>query len=207
MWILSISSSSTYFGSPTIRSHHPHRRGSDLNLISHLHNHKSLSLPTTKPNLKNSTCSRSMAIFSADSMGLPPFLPFSNTPSQLWMAGVVLSAILSIWKTKNYWRPFLMLKEKVDTVVEKAEEAAEMAETTADGVDKAAEKIAEHLPDGSDLQKTAQSVDDAAKKIGKDADLAGDFCEKFETVEDELSSLIEHSGEGKEEDDPKQKNE
>ncbi|KAE8652133.1 uncharacterized protein LOC105434653 isoform X2 [Cucumis sativus] len=207
MSILSISSSSTYFGLPTIRSHHPHRHGSNLNL-THLHNHNSLPLiPTTKTNPKSSTCTRNMAIYSADSIiGLPSLPPFHDTPSPLWIAGVVLSAVLSIWKTKNYWKPFLTLKEKMDKVVEKAEDVAEMAGSAADKVDKAAEDIAAYLPDGSELQKTAESVDDVAEKIGKDADMAGDLFEKFKTAEDELSSLVDHSGESNEEDDLKQKN-
>ncbi|CAK9313047.1 unnamed protein product [Citrullus colocynthis] len=86
------------------------------------------------------------------------------------------------------------------------EDVAEMVETAGERVDKVAEEIGEHLPEGSKLQKAALFVENAAERIAKDADLAGDIIEKIEAAENELSSFIKQSGESKEEDDAKQKN-
>ncbi|XP_038886506.1 uncharacterized protein LOC120076742 isoform X1 [Benincasa hispida] len=183
MSIISISSSSTFLRSTNIQSHR-RRHGSNLN-TTHI-----LPFPTTT-NPKYSTSCRhniDMAIYSSgDANGLPPLPPLPDTPWPLWVAGVLMSAVLSIWQTKSYWGPFLTLKEKVDKVVDVVEEVAEMVETAAERVDKVAEEIAEHLPEGSKLQKAALFVENAAERIAKDADLAGDIIDKCQGLRGSLS--------------------
>lgn len=68
--------------------------------------------------------------------------------------------------------------ENVDKVVDAVEEVAEMVETAAEGVEKVAEEVAEHLPQGGQLQKAALFVENAAKTLSKDAHVAEQIVHK-----------------------------
>lgn len=71
------------------------------------------------------------------------------------------------------------------------EDVAEMVETAAERVDKVAEEIGEHLPEGSKLQKAALFVENAAERIAKDADLAGDIIDKVKPFLQTLYLLLQ----------------
>ncbi|XP_022962246.1 uncharacterized protein LOC111462754 [Cucurbita moschata] len=200
MSIISVSSRSANLRSAVDSRRH----GSNLNLSHLLHRAKSLPLPRTIPKNRAThiTTYRDMAVYGVGGglgspLPLPPPPP-PLTPWPLWVAGAVLSAILSIWKTTKYWKPFLMLKQRVEKVVHVAEDVVDMVETAAEEVDKVAEEIADHLPKDSILQKTAVLVENTAETVAKDANLAADIIGKVEKFDDGLNSLIKKKGGSKE---------
>ncbi|XP_022997266.1 uncharacterized protein LOC111492223 [Cucurbita maxima] len=203
MSIVSVSYSSASLRS-TVQSR---RHGSNLNLSHLLHKANSLPFPRTIPKnrVTHITTYRDMAVYGGGGGGgglgspLPqPPPPPPLTPWPLWVAGAVLSAILSIWKTTKYWGPFLMLKQRVEKVVHVAEDVVDMVETAAKEVDKVSEEIVDHLPKDSILQKTAVLVENTAETVAKDANLAAEIIGKVEKFDDGLSSLIKKKGGSKE---------
>ncbi|KAL9682771.1 hypothetical protein QQ045_014579 [Rhodiola kirilowii] len=95
-----------------------------------------------------------------------------------------------MWRSKL--GPLALLKYKLDTVVQTAEDIADVVEQVAEQVDKLAEEVSEHLPQGGKLRRTMEVIEDLAEETAKQAHLLGDVIDKVQEMEDNLEELIEH---------------
>ncbi|KAI7743746.1 hypothetical protein M8C21_007760 [Ambrosia artemisiifolia] len=111
----------------------------------------------------------------------PPSSPWSSTWSKLTAGGVATTAIIS----------FLQFKEDVDLVMEEAEEIIDVLEVVAEAVDMVAEKIADDLPDGSNLKTTIESIEGVAENVAQKAQKAVEFIDEVQEAEKKLSPVIE----------------
>ncbi|KVI06829.1 uncharacterized protein LOC112509920 [Cynara cardunculus var. scolymus] len=122
----------------------------------------------------------------------PPGVPLPSGPPsgsmRNWIVGIVLTFVLPFITHK--WGPLIVLKNKVDTVVDTAEYIMETIEDVAERVDKVIDNITDELPENSRLRKTMEAVDGVVEGLAKSAHLANDIIDKVEEVEDKLESLI-----------------
>ncbi|KAF9687354.1 hypothetical protein SADUNF_Sadunf02G0084900 [Salix dunnii] len=132
-----------------------------------------------------------MAVYN--SVGTGSAGPSAPSPWKGWILGVLLSVILPF--CRNKWGALLLIKDKVEEVVELADNVADIVEEVAEGVEKVAEEIADHLPEGGKLKQVATFVENVAEETAKDADLVDEVIEKIkmqmEEVEKEVVSLSE----------------
>lgn len=84
----------------------------------------------------------------------------------------------------------LMLTKGVEAGAEMVEKMAESVESVAENVEKMAEDLAEKLPEGSQLKGVVDFVENVAKETEKDAQLAEDFMDKVEEVDQEVESML-----------------
>ncbi|KAI7746012.1 hypothetical protein M8C21_005352, partial [Ambrosia artemisiifolia] len=122
----------------------------------------------------------------------PPGVPLpSGSPSgsmRNWIVGIVLTFVLPFCTHK--WGPLLLIKNKVDNVVNTAEYIMETIESVAEKVDNVIDNITDDLPENSSLRKTMEAVDELVEGVAKSAHIANDIIDKVEEVEDRLESLI-----------------
>uniref|UniRef100_A0A7N0UN40 Plastid-targeted protein 4 n=1 Tax=Kalanchoe fedtschenkoi TaxID=63787 RepID=A0A7N0UN40_KALFE len=107
-----------------------------------------------------------------------------------WVFGLLVTLIFPMWRSKI--GPFALLKNKLDNVVQTAEDIAEVVEQVAEQVDKLAEEVSEHLPEGGKLRHAMDVLEDLAEGTAKKAHLLGEVIDKVQEVEDDLEELIEH---------------
>ncbi|KAJ9545692.1 hypothetical protein OSB04_025399 [Centaurea solstitialis] len=131
----------------------------------------------------------------------PPGVPLpAGSPSgsmRNWIVGIVLTFVLPFITHK--WGPLLVLKNKVDTMVNTAEYIMETIEDVAERVDKVIDNITDELPESSQLRKSMEAIDGLVEGLAKSAHIANDIIDKVEEVEDKLESLIAHEAKEKEE--------
>ncbi|KAK1432288.1 hypothetical protein QVD17_09183 [Tagetes erecta] len=122
----------------------------------------------------------------------PPSVPLpSGSPSgsmRNWIVGIVLTFVLPFCTHK--WGPLLVLKNKVDNVVNQAEFIMEAIESVAEKVDNVIDNITDDLPENSELRKAMEAVDELVEGVAKGAHFANDIIDKVEEVEDKLESMI-----------------
>ncbi|KAK9067087.1 hypothetical protein SSX86_014411 [Deinandra increscens subsp. villosa] len=121
--------------------------------------------------------------------GVP--LPPAGSPSgslRNWIVGIVLTFVLPFCTHK--WGPLLVLKNKVDNVVNTAEYMVETLEAVAEKVDKVIDSITDDLPQTSELRKTLEAIDAVVEGVAKTAHIADNIIDQVEEVEDKLESLI-----------------
>ncbi|CAM8939778.1 unnamed protein product [Rhodiola kirilowii] len=107
-----------------------------------------------------------------------------------WIFGLLITIIFPMWRSKL--GPFALLKNKLDTAVQTAEDIAEAVEQVAEKVDKLAEEVSEHLPEGGKLRHAIEVLEDLAEETSEKAHLLGEVIDKVQEVEDDLEKLIEH---------------
>ncbi|KAJ7965757.1 Phage capsid scaffolding protein (GPO) serine peptidase [Quillaja saponaria] len=130
-----------------------------------------------------------LIVYSSAKPGPPPPNSVPSPASwKAWLFGFIMTIVIPF--SKNKWAPLITLKEKVETVIDMAEDVTEIVEKVADEVDKVAEEIADHLPEGK-LQKTFRFIEKAAEETSKGADLAEEVIDKLEKVEQEVESFFE----------------
>ncbi|XP_076909639.1 uncharacterized protein LOC143566991 [Bidens hawaiensis] len=134
----------------------------------------------------------------------PPGVPLpSGSPSgsmRNWIVGIVITFVLPFCTHK--WGPLLVLKNRVDNVVDTAEYIMETIEAVAEKVDNVIDHITDDLPENSTLRKTMEAVDELVEGVAKSAHIANNIIDKVEEVEDKLESMI--LNEAKEKEVPKQ---
>ncbi|XP_076945732.1 uncharacterized protein LOC143616918 [Bidens hawaiensis] len=134
----------------------------------------------------------------------PPGVPLpSGSPSgsmRNWIVGIVLTFVLPFCTHK--WGPLLVLKNRVDNVVNTAEYIMETIEVVAEKVDNVIDNITDDLPENSTIRKTMEAVDELVEGVAKSAHIANNIIDKVEEVEDRLESMI--LNEAKEKEVPKQ---
>ncbi|KAL8251106.1 hypothetical protein R6Q59_034799 [Mikania micrantha] len=120
----------------------------------------------------------------------PPGVPAGSPSGSMrnWIVGIVLTFVLPFFTHK--WGPLLVLRNKVDNVVNTAEYIMETIEVVAEKVDNVIDDITDNLPKDSELRKTMESIDVIVEGVAKSAHVANDFIDKVEEVEDKLESLI-----------------
>nr|GEU71850.1 ribonuclease H-like domain-containing protein [Tanacetum cinerariifolium] len=122
----------------------------------------------------------------------PPGVPLPSGPPsgsmRNWVVGIVLTFVLPFFTHK--WGPLLLLKNKVDTVVNTAEYVVETLESVATKVDNVIDRITDDLPVDSKLRKSMVALDELVEGVAKAAHIADDIIDKVEEVEDKLESLI-----------------
>ncbi|KAJ6730307.1 PHAGE CAPSID SCAFFOLDING PROTEIN (GPO) SERINE PEPTIDASE [Salix viminalis] len=106
-----------------------------------------------------------------------------------WILGVLLSVILPF--CRNKWGGLLMMKDKIEAVVELADQVADIVEEVAEGVEKVADEVADHLPEGGKLKQVATFVENVARETAKDADLIDDVIEKVKMQMEEVEKEVE----------------
>ncbi|KAJ6709548.1 hypothetical protein OIU74_010610 [Salix koriyanagi] len=117
-----------------------------------------------------------MAVYS--SVGTGSAHPSAPSPWKGWILGVLLSVILPF--CRNKWGGLLLMKDKIEAVVELADQVADIVEEVAEGVEKVADEVADHLPEGGRLKQVATFVENVARETAKDADLIDDVIEKVQ---------------------------
>ncbi|KAJ6709549.1 PHAGE CAPSID SCAFFOLDING PROTEIN (GPO) SERINE PEPTIDASE [Salix koriyanagi] len=118
-----------------------------------------------------------MAVYS--SVGTGSAHPSAPSPCRKgWILGVLLSVILPF--CRNKWGGLLLMKDKIEAVVELADQVADIVEEVAEGVEKVADEVADHLPEGGRLKQVATFVENVARETAKDADLIDDVIEKVQ---------------------------
>ncbi|KAL3514224.1 hypothetical protein ACH5RR_026941 [Cinchona calisaya] len=115
--------------------------------------------------------------------GLFPFWPPTDSSWTTWLVGLVATIPIIVQR-------LLTLTKEVETVAETAEKVADSVENVAEDVEKLAEDVAEKLPEGSQLKNFVVFVENAAKETAKDAQLAQDFLDKVEEVDQQVQSII-----------------
>ncbi|PIA52008.1 hypothetical protein AQUCO_01000115v1 [Aquilegia coerulea] len=125
---------------------------------------------------------------------LPP-VPVPSVPSgspfpswSSWMLLTIIPMILPFFKSK--WGPLIVIKNKMDSVLQNVEIMAEGIEEVARRVDKMADEMTEKLPEGK-FKKAIQMIDVVAEETIKKADCVEELLDKVEEVEDKLEDMIE----------------
>ncbi|KAI3726265.1 hypothetical protein L1987_66062 [Smallanthus sonchifolius] len=122
----------------------------------------------------------------------PPGVPLPSGPPsgsmRNWIVGIVLTFVLPFCTHK--WGPLLVLRNKVDNVVNTAEYIMETIEAVAEKVDDVIDNITDDLPKDSELRKRLEAIDVVVEGVAKSAHVANDIIDKVEEVEDKLGSLI-----------------
>ncbi|CAK9149029.1 unnamed protein product [Ilex paraguariensis] len=137
------------------------------------------------------TSKMDFAVFAGVQAGGP--VPSGPPPNSWknWILGIVMTVILPLLSHK--WGPLLKLKDGIETVVETAEEIAEAVEKVAEEVGKVAEEIADDLPENGKLRNALTFIENVAKETARDAQLADEFIEKVEEVQEKLESFVEEA--------------
>ncbi|XP_061968404.1 uncharacterized protein LOC133691823 isoform X2 [Populus nigra] len=112
-----------------------------------------------------------------------------RTSRKGWVLGMLISIILPF--CRNKWGALLLIKDKVEQVVETADHVADIVEEVAEEVGKVAEEVADHLPEGGKLQQVATFIENVAKETAKDANVVDEIIEKVEEVEKEVEEEVE----------------
>ncbi|KAJ6939519.1 hypothetical protein NC651_005848 [Populus alba x Populus x berolinensis] len=128
-----------------------------------------------------------MAVYS--SLGTGPAHPSAPSPWKGWVLGMLISIILPF--CRNKWGALLLIKDKVEEVVEIADQVADIVEEVAEEVGKVADEVADHLPEGGKLQQVATFIENVAKETAKDANVVDEIIEKVEGVEKEVEEAVE----------------
>ncbi|KAF5197702.1 hypothetical protein FRX31_012712 [Thalictrum thalictroides] len=126
---------------------------------------------------------------------LPP-VPVPSVPSggspfpswSSWMLLTIIPMILPFFKSK--WGPLIVIKNKMDTVLQNVEIFAEGIEEVARRVDKIADEMTEKLPEGN-FKKAIEMIDAVAEETIKKADCVEELVDKVEEVENKLEDMIE----------------
>ncbi|XP_011016870.1 PREDICTED: uncharacterized protein LOC105120399 isoform X2 [Populus euphratica] len=143
-----------------------------------------------------------MAVYNSHGTG--PAHPSSPSPWKGWVLGMLISIILPFCRSK--WGPLLLIKDKVEEVVEIADHVADIVEEVAEEVGKVAEEVADHLPEGGKLQEVATFVENVAKETAKDANVVDEIIEKIKNQVEELEKEVEEEVESLSEQLTKQAN-
>ncbi|MCL7035694.1 hypothetical protein MKW94_022824 [Papaver nudicaule] len=119
-------------------------------------------------------------------------------PSSGWFSWIIWTLIPMLFPLlKSKLSPLLLLKQRVDTVVDIVEEASEVIEDIAEEVVKLTDKFEDDVPDGSALKNTMCSIHEVAHETIKVTDLAQDLIHKGEALEKKMEDLIEKQEEEK----------
>ncbi|KAI3736568.1 hypothetical protein L2E82_26428 [Cichorium intybus] len=133
----------------------------------------------------------SMVVYAnAEPAGTPP--PSSGPPSgswKNWVIGGLMTFIVPSVTTKG--GPIKLLLQKVDHIVDTAEQITEMVESVADKVDKVVEELEDDLPEGSQIKKTLDYIEQVAERLEKDAHTAGDFIDKVQEMQEKIEDIME----------------
>ncbi|KAI3989695.1 hypothetical protein MKX01_009187 [Papaver californicum] len=117
----------------------------------------------------------------------PPGPPSSGWFS--WIIWTLIPMLFPLFKSKL--SPLLLLKQRVDTVVDIVEDAAELIEDVAEEVVKITDHFEDKVPDGSSLKNTMCAIHEVAQQTIKVADLAEDLIQKGEALEEKMENLLE----------------
>ncbi|KAI3852293.1 hypothetical protein MKX03_018938 [Papaver bracteatum] len=104
----------------------------------------------------------------------PPGPPSSGWFS--WIIWTLIPMLFPLFKSKL--SPLLLLKQRVDTVVDIVDDAAELIEDVAEEVVKITDHFEDKVPDGSALKNTMCAIHEVAQQTIKVADLAEDLIDK-----------------------------
>ncbi|KAK9067086.1 hypothetical protein SSX86_014410 [Deinandra increscens subsp. villosa] len=146
------------------------------NLLASYNINRSRSLLQYDPMMKMTIQARPRRFVIRSNITPPPSgvpLPPAGSPSgswRNWIVGIVLTIVLPF--CTNKWGPLLVLKNKVDNVVNTAEYMAETLEAVAEKVDKVIDSITDDLPQTSQLRKTLEAIDAVAEGVAKTAHIA-----------------------------------
>ncbi|KAI3912075.1 hypothetical protein MKW92_002871, partial [Papaver armeniacum] len=117
----------------------------------------------------------------------PPGPPSSGWFS--WIIWTLIPMLFPLFKSKL--SPLLLLKQRVDTVIDIVDDAAELIEDVAEEVVKITDHLEDKVPDGSALKNTMCAIHEVAQQTIKVADLAEDLIDKGEALEAKMENLLE----------------
>ncbi|KAL5697773.1 hypothetical protein ACHQM5_028890 [Ranunculus cassubicifolius] len=86
-----------------------------------------------------------------------------------------------------------VLKNRVDSTLATVATIAEQIEDVAETVDKIADEVVDHLPQGSKLRKIVEMIDVVAETTVKGADYAEDLLQKVDDMGDAVEAMLEES--------------
>ncbi|XP_060198971.1 uncharacterized protein LOC132627577 [Lycium barbarum] len=138
--------------------------------------HDSLSLPR-KGLLTGHIIKRKFVVCNNGQPGVPLPSPPSSNPFNGWVIGILLSAILPFFRYK--WGSLLLLKNKVENIIQTAEEVVENVEELAEKADKLAENMGNDLPAGQ-LKNALKAVEIFSDEAAKVARATDDFIDKMQ---------------------------
>lgn len=124
---------------------------------------------------------RKFIVYSVEP-GASPSGPPPNILS--WVVAAAIAIVIPFITRK--WGP--LIKDKVDSALQRAEDVAEAVEKVAEGVEKVAEDIAENLPKGGKLREAVDFVEKIAERAAKDAGAVDDFIDKVQEQEEKLKA-------------------
>ncbi|XP_026391115.1 uncharacterized protein LOC113286730 [Papaver somniferum] len=117
----------------------------------------------------------------------PPGPPSSGWFS--WIIWTLIPMLFPLFKSKL--SPLLLLKQRVDTVIDIVDDTAELIEDVAEEVVKITDHFEDKVPDGSALKNTMCAIHEVAQQTIKVADLAEDLIDKGEALEEKMKNLLE----------------
>ncbi|KVI06828.1 uncharacterized protein LOC112510197 [Cynara cardunculus var. scolymus] len=122
----------------------------------------------------------------------PPEPPLpSGSPSgslRNWVLGLALTFILPFFTHK--WGPFILLKDKVEKVMETTEHVMEAIEVVAKRTDEILDEITGDLPEDNKLRKTLEAIDEKVEGVTETAHLANQIIDNVEEMKEKLETLI-----------------
>ncbi|KAH6824137.1 hypothetical protein C2S53_019523 [Perilla frutescens var. hirtella] len=127
---------------------------------------------------------RKFIVYSVEP-GASPSGPPPNILS--WVVAAAIAVVIPFISQK--WGP--LIKSKVESALQTAEDVAEAVEKVAGGVEKVAENIAENLPASGKLREAVDFVEKIAERTAKDAGAVDDFIDKVQEEEEKAKALAE----------------
>ncbi|KAH6759154.1 hypothetical protein C2S51_019389 [Perilla frutescens var. frutescens] len=127
---------------------------------------------------------RKVIVYSVEP-GASPSGPPPNILS--WFVAAAIAIVIPFISQK--WGP--LIKSKVESALQTAEDVAEAVEKVAGGVEKVAEDIAENLPASGKLREAVDFVEKIAERTAKDAGAVDDFIDKVQEEEEKAKALAE----------------
>ncbi|KAM7519694.1 hypothetical protein LguiB_018656 [Lonicera macranthoides] len=113
----------------------------------------------------------------------------SSSGWKKWAVGLAFSILIPSFGHKL--SPLLILKSKLDNVLETVETVSEVVEELAEETEKLAEELDKRLPQDAKLKEASQLVEKLAIAVNKEAELTQQLIHKVEEVENEVEELIE----------------
>ncbi|XP_027178734.1 uncharacterized protein LOC113777745 [Coffea eugenioides] len=105
-----------------------------------------------------------------------------------WTVGIVFSIILPAVGHKM--GPLMLLKSKVDMVIEKVDEVTEVVEDIAEAAVDVVETVEEKLPEDSKLRDEVHMIKDLAEKAVDKAKQADELLDQIKDVEDKFMESL-----------------
>ncbi|RZC46948.1 hypothetical protein C5167_039896 [Papaver somniferum] len=157
-----------------------------------------MTMSTINPNFlssSSSTTNRRTSHIRNAIENLPAGAPLPTPPGPppsgwfSWIIWTLIPVLFPLFKSKM--SPLLLLKQRVDTVIDIVDDTAELIEDIAEEVVKITDHFEDKVPDGSTLKNTMCAIHEVAQQTIKVADLAEDLIDKGEALEEKMKNLLE----------------